>query len=99
MPADTRGTPSALRTILTRMRERRAGTRRTARGRTPEAARMRTALDMHELGVRLYRQRMRREHPRASRDEIDSMVGAWLAVRPSGGHLRLTSRERDRDIR
>jgi hypothetical protein len=54
---------------------------------------------MHELGVRLYRQRMHREHPQANRDEIDGMVRAWLAETPRGGHLRLPSRERNRDIR
>jgi hypothetical protein len=42
---------------------------------------------------------MRREHPQASRAEIDGMVRAWLAETPHGGHLRLPSRERDRDIR
>ena len=41
-----------------------------AKGTEPEAARMQAALDMHELGVRLYRQRMHREHPQrtAARD-------------------------------
>jgi hypothetical protein len=54
---------------------------------------------MHELGVKLYRQRMRREHPQASRSEIDAMVRTWLAEPPHGGHLRLPSRERHRGIR
>jgi hypothetical protein len=54
---------------------------------------------MHQLGVRLYRQRMHREHPQAHRNEIDSMVRAWLAEPPRSGHLRLRSRERDRGIR
>jgi hypothetical protein len=53
---------------------------------------------MHEFGVRLYRQRMHREHPRAHRREIDGMVRAWLAEPPRSGHLRLPSRERDRGI-
>jgi len=72
---------------------------RTPRERAPEAARIQAALDMHEFGVRLYRQRMHREHPQASRDEIDGMVRAWLAEPPRCGHLRLPSRERDRGIR
>jgi hypothetical protein len=54
---------------------------------------------MHELGVKLYRQRMRREHPQASTSEINAMVRAWLAEPPRNGSLRLPSRERDRGIR
>jgi hypothetical protein len=54
---------------------------------------------MHELGVRLYRQRMHREHPHAHRDEIEGMVRAWLAEPPRSGGLRLPSRERDRGVR
>jgi hypothetical protein len=54
---------------------------------------------MHELGVRLYRQRMHREHPHAHRNEIDGMVRAWLAEPPRSEGLRLPSRERDRGIR
>ena len=97
MPADNPDAPGAFRIIAGRLRERRTGTGRTTRQQTPEAARMRAALDMHELGVRLYRQRMRREHPQASRAEIDGMVRAWLAETPRGARLRLPSRERDRD--
>jgi len=99
MPADIQSTSGAFRTILTRLLERLAGTGRPARELAPEAARMQAALDMHMLGVRLYRQRMHREHPQANRDEIDGMVRAWLTEPPRGGHLRLPSRERDRGIR
>ncbi len=99
MPADIRGIAGGFRIILARLLGRRAEAGRAARGRTPEAARMQAALDMHALGVRLYRQRMHREHPQASRDEIDAMVRAWLTDPPHGGHLRLPSRERDRGIR
>jgi hypothetical protein len=53
----------------------------------PEAKRMREALDLHELGVRMYRQRMRREHPEASRGEINAMVRAWLAEPPRDTRL------------
>jgi hypothetical protein len=59
---------------------------------TPEAERMRSALDMHEFGVQLYRQRMHREHPEASRGEIDSLVRDWLTAPTAGGKLRLSSR-------
>jgi hypothetical protein len=67
--------------------------------RAPEAARIQAALNMHEFGVRLYRQRMHREHPQASGAEIAGMVREWLAEPPRSGRLRLPSRERDRDIR
>ena len=100
MSAEVQRTANAFRTIITRLRDRRPGARRAAvKDRGPEAARIRDALDMHDLGVRLYRQRMHREHPQADRDEIDSMVRAWLAEPPHSGHLRLPSRERDRGIR
>jgi Rv0078B-related antitoxin len=56
-------------------------------------------MDMHELGVRLYRQRMHREHPHAGRSDIDRMVKAWLAEPSRTSQLRLPSRERDRGIR
>jgi hypothetical protein len=53
---------------------------------------MRSALEMHEFGVQLYRQRMRREHPEASHGEIDSLVRGWLTAPPAGGRLHLPSR-------
>ena len=75
-----------------------AGLRATAEPRvldwTPEAERMRSALEMHELGVQLYRQRMHREHPYASRADIDDLVRAWLVAPPPDTRLRLPSRER-----
>jgi hypothetical protein len=60
---------------------------------TPEAERMRSALDMHEFGVQLYRQRMRREHPGAGQGDIDGLVRAWLTSSPPDTRLRLPSRE------
>lgn len=50
--------------------------------------------DMCDAGVRMYRQRMRRENPRASDEEIEARVQAWLG-RPSGqigDRLRLSAR-------
>jgi Rv0078B-related antitoxin len=35
---------------------------------------------MHELGVRMYRQRIHRDHPQATRREIDGMITTWLAA-------------------
>lgn len=59
---------------------------------TLEAQRMRSALDMHDLGVQLYRQRMRREHPDASPGEIESLVRTWLTAPSPDTRLRLPSR-------
>lgn len=99
MAADVEGSERALRNIVARLRQRRAGAVRSAGQRTPEVARLQAAMDMHELGVRLYRQRMHREHPQASRADIDRMVKAWLAEPPRSRQLRLPSRERGRGIR
>lgn len=100
MPAEARRAASAFRAAVTRLRGWRTGAGRAAAADAgPEAVRIQAALEMHELGVRLYRQRMHREHPRAHRREVDGMVRAWLAEPPRSGHLRLPSRERDRGIR
>lgn len=48
---------------------------------TPASA-LRTALDLHEAGVALMRQNLRRRDPGASDDEIDRRLRAWLADRP-----------------
>jgi hypothetical protein len=72
----------------------RAAARRGVFEWTPEAERMRSALEMHEFGVQLYRQRMHREHPGASHGEIDSLVRRWLTAPPAPGRLRLPSRRR-----
>ena len=82
------------RTLFARLAERRGTAGRGAFEWTPEAERMRSALEMHELGVQLYRQRMRREHPSASRAEIDGLVREWLTASPSKGRLSLSSRGR-----
>jgi hypothetical protein len=38
---------------------------------------MRSALDMHDLGVKLYQQRMRREHPVA---DLDALRVRWALI-------------------
>jgi Rv0078B-related antitoxin len=43
---------------------------------------MRLALDMYEVGEKLLRQRLRRERPTATSDDIDADVCAWLLRRP-----------------
>jgi Rv0078B-related antitoxin len=59
-----------------------------------KAARMRSALEMHDHGVKLYQQRMRREHPDAGRNEIQDLVRSWLTAPSPDTRLRLPSRER-----
>ena len=98
MPVEARATSDAFRTLVARILGRRAETSRKVRKQTPEAVRIEAAIDMHEFGVRLYRQRMRREHPQADRDQIDGMVRTWLAEPPRAGHMRLRPGERDRGI-
>lgn len=46
------------------------------------AQRFRLALDMHELGVGMRRQALRREHPGASVEEIERLVHEWMRTRP-----------------
>lgn len=48
-----------------------------------EVEKFRVVFDLCNTGVRMYRQRMRRENPLASDEEIESKVQAWLR-RPSG---------------
>lgn len=99
MAADAEGSSGSLRNIVARLRQHRSGAVLSAQQRAPEASRFQAAIDMHELGVRLYRQRMHREHPQADHTDIDRMVKAWLAEPPGSGQLRLPSRERGRGIR
>lgn len=54
---------------------------------SPEAQRFRLALDMAEAGIRLYRQRMWREHPGADAEEIEAEVQGWL-MRRQGDYPR-----------
>jgi hypothetical protein len=85
---------AGFRTLFARLARRRGAARRGAFEWTPEAKRMRSALEMHEFGVQLYRQRMHRERPEASSTEIDGLVRRWLTAPAPSGRLRLSSRER-----
>ena len=48
-----------------------------------DVEKFRVVFGMCDAGVRMYRQRMRRENPLASDEEVESWVQAWLR-RPSG---------------
>jgi hypothetical protein len=52
-------------------------------GTSPTVEKFQQVIDLCDTGVRIYAQRMRREHPQASVEEIEAMVQAWLG-RPSG---------------
>lgn len=82
------------RTLLARLAKRGAAAGGDTFSWTPEAERMQSALEMHDLGVQFFRQRMHREHPEASRAEIDGLVRGWLTAPAASGRLRLPSRER-----
>jgi Rv0078B-related antitoxin len=82
-----------MRMLITRLARLRSAVRPGVFHRSPEAERLRSALDMHDLGVKLYRQRMRREHPDADRKEIESLVRTWLTAPPPDIRLRLPSKE------
>jgi hypothetical protein len=40
---------------------------------------LRDALEMHEMGVQMFRETLQRRHPRASAVKIEAMLSAWLS--------------------
>lgn len=46
------------------------------------AQRIRVALDLYELGEKMYRQRLRRERPGITDAELDEQIIRWLHDRP-----------------
>lgn len=54
--------------------------------REAAAERLRVAFDLFESGIALMRQNLRRRHPGASDEEIESMLGEWLEERPGAEH-------------
>jgi hypothetical protein len=56
-----------------------------APGETP-ADRVRAALDLCELGERMLRERLRRDNPNISDEQIETAVDAWYARRPGAEH-------------
>jgi hypothetical protein len=52
------------------------------------------ALDLHDTGVDLMRQNLRRRHPGASGQEIERLLLAWLHERPGAEHGDAVGRPR-----
>jgi hypothetical protein len=50
------------------------------------AARLRVALELAELGESMFRQRLRRDRPRLTEEQIDALVDAWRQRRPGAEH-------------
>ena len=50
------------------------------------ATRLRAALELHDLGVRMQRRRLRRERPAMADSELDEAIRAWLRERPGAEH-------------
>jgi hypothetical protein len=50
------------------------------------AARLRGALELHELGVQMQRQRLIREWPELPEADVDGLLRAWLHDRPGAEH-------------
>ena len=44
------------------------------------------ALELHEAGVSVKRQSLRRSHPEASDEEIEQRLQRWLLDRPAAPH-------------
>lgn len=50
------------------------------------AEKLRAALELHEVGVAVMRQNLRRRHPEASESRIEQMLSAWLRTPPEAEH-------------
>ncbi|MCK6461324.1 MAG: hypothetical protein L6Q95_15690 [Planctomycetes bacterium] len=61
---------------------------------TTPAERLRMALDLHDTGVEMMRQNLRRRHPEASEQEIERLLLARLHGRPGAEHGDAVGRPR-----
>lgn len=59
-----------------------------------DVEKFRAIFDLCDFGVRIYRQRMVREHPGATDDEIDDLVQDWLSRPTNDIQLRRPARRR-----
>jgi hypothetical protein len=55
---------------------------RTSPDASPAGASLLAAFDLHETGVEIMRQNLRRRDPAASDHDIDAQLQAWLLHRP-----------------
>jgi hypothetical protein len=55
------------------------------------AERLRSALDLMAGGIELMRQRIRREHPELSADEVADRMARWLQNRPADAPGRMVA--------
>ena len=58
------------------------------------AARLRVALELFDTGVELMRQRLRRERPEATEDEVSHALTEWLHQRPGAEYGDTVGRPR-----
>ena len=54
---------------------------------TPEE-RLRITFELHEAGVAMQRERLRRKFPEATEAELTAKVNEWLAFQPDRPHER-----------
>jgi len=47
---------------------------------------LRTAFELHEAGVEMMRQKLRRENPDLEEDAIEKLLAKWLHHRPGAEH-------------
>ncbi|HKJ35325.1 MAG TPA: hypothetical protein VKA36_02050 [Solirubrobacterales bacterium] len=59
------------------------------------AERFRATLELHQAGIDLMRQNLRRRHPDESEDEISARLETWLLTRPGADHGDAPGRLRD----
>jgi hypothetical protein len=59
-----------------------AGSRGGWERETGPADRLRLAFELFEVGVEVYREKVRRDVPGISETELDRRVGEWLMTRP-----------------
>jgi hypothetical protein len=67
---------------LAKLRPRRRRRRRHLGLDSPEAQRMRTAMNLNETVTEMYAMQMRRRHPEATEEEIETLVKAWRLATP-----------------
>ena len=60
---------------------------------------LRAAFELHEVGVALMRQNLRRRHPGDSDKAIDELLTDWLRTRPGAEHGDAAGRPSTRALR